>query len=77
MEPEDGSALPEETCRLFDQAVETYRATALWNMRPARTRSGVMSLARALEKRGDMAAARLAHELRASLDAPRTGEAIC
>lgn len=44
-----------------------YGASTLWNMNPTKTVSGVKSLARALEKRGDLAAAGLARELRTSV----------
>jgi hypothetical protein len=60
--------LPESTGRLFDQAVHDHGARILWNMRPRRTRAGVISLARALETRGGLAEALLADELRRSLD---------
>jgi hypothetical protein len=63
--PEDD--LPDGTRALLDVAIRTHGATLLWNMRPRRTRAGAASLARALETRGDLAAARLAQEIRASL----------
>jgi ABC-type branched-subunit amino acid transport system substrate-binding protein len=59
--------IPDEASRLFDEAVSRYGASALWNMRPAKTVGGVKSLARALEKRGDLAASGLARELRMSV----------
>jgi len=49
------------------EAVSRYGASTLWNMRPTKTVGGAKSLARALEKRGDLAAAGLARELRTAV----------
>jgi hypothetical protein len=59
--------IPDDASRLFDEAVRRYGASTLWNMNPTKTVGGVNSLARALEKRGDFAAAGLARELRMSV----------
>lgn len=60
-------SLPDDASRLFDEAVKRYGASTLWNMSPRKTVGGVKALARALEKRGDLAAAALARELRTSV----------
>lgn len=49
---------------LFDEAVGKYRASTMWYMRPKATRNGAEAVARALEKYGDLAAAKLAARLR-------------
>lgn len=49
---------------LFDEAVEKYRASTMWYMRPIATRSGAEAVTRALEKYGDLAASKLAAKLR-------------
>lgn len=49
---------------LFDEAVGKYRASTMWYMRPTATRRGAEAVARALEKYGDLAAAKLAARLR-------------
>jgi len=67
VEDHNHTGLPEEASRLFDEALKRYDGPVLWNMRPSKTISGLKSLARALEKRGDLAAAGLAQELRKSV----------
>jgi hypothetical protein len=61
------NGLSDHASRLFDEAVSRYGASTLWNMKPTKTVGGAKSLARALEKRGDLAAAGLARELRTAV----------
>lgn len=61
---EQDRPLNEVANRLFDEAVRQYGATAMWYMRPKPTLRGAEGVARALEDNGDLAATRLAAELR-------------
>ena len=56
--------LNEVANRLFDEAVRKYGITAMWYMKPTPTIHGTEGVARTLEDNGDLAAAKLAAELR-------------
>jgi hypothetical protein len=58
----------DESGLLLREALTLYGATVFWNMKPTQSVEGANSAARALRKRGDMAAARLADRLVKSLD---------
>lgn len=61
---EQDRPLNEAANRLFDEAVRRYGVTTMWYMRPKPTLHGAEGVARALEDNGDLAAAKLAAELR-------------
>lgn len=59
--------LTPETKALLARALNEYGATVFWNMKPSETMDGVTAASRALRKRGDLAASRLAAQMEDSL----------
>ncbi|MBW3243252.1 hypothetical protein KUV57_11145 [Epibacterium sp. DP7N7-1] len=64
----DSSNLTPETKALLAKALKEYGSTVFWNMKPSETLDGVASASRALRKRGDLAASRLAAQMMRSLN---------
>jgi hypothetical protein len=62
------SNLTPETKALLNKALKDYGATVFWNMKPSQTLNGVAAASRALRKRGDLAASRLAMQMMQSLN---------
>lgn len=48
---------------LLERALREYGPTVFWNMKPSMTSNGLQAAARALRKRGNLAASRLAGEM--------------
>ena len=60
--------LPPFAAELYDKARELYASMVFWNMPVRRNMSGYRSAIKALRERGDLAAARLADQMKKAID---------
>lgn len=60
---EQDQHLKPEARVLLERALREYGPTVFWNMKPSMTSNGLQAAARALRKRGNLAASRLAGEM--------------
>lgn len=60
---EQDQHLKPEARVLLERALREYGATVFWNMKPSMTCNGLQAAARALRKRGNLAASLLAAEM--------------
>ena len=60
--------LPPSAVELYDKARELYASMVFWNMPLRRNMGGYRAAIRALKKRGDMAAARLADRMEKAIN---------